>query len=279
MEDTPHRFSFPPPALFSALAVLSAAFLSLPAEAAPVFSSGSAAVISIPAAFSVPYSLPGSAEDDGFSFAEVLAEADNGDPEMEFLAGLGFDRGDRGYSEDPFQAAYWYERSAAGGNPMAQAMLAYHYHTGYGRGVDKRRALVLWRDALPGLVLEYEKGNVHASLILDLFYYRDRDRWHPRGPAYRHPLPPRRYYHDSLRRMPFPPRRYWSDDRRMPPRHRWNPPGHHHGHPPVHYGPQKGGPGHPPQYAPPPKGHGGPGKGNPKAPPPKHGHPQKHGKK
>jgi hypothetical protein len=63
---------------------------------------------------------------------------------MEFLAGLGFDRGDRGYAEDPLQAAYWYERSAAGGNPMARAMLAYHYHTGYGRRVDRRRALILW---------------------------------------------------------------------------------------------------------------------------------------
>ena len=66
---------------------------------------------------------------------------------------------------------------------MARAMLAYHYHTGYGRRVDRRRALILWRDALPGLVLEYRKGNFYASLILDLFYYRDRDRWHPRGYA------------------------------------------------------------------------------------------------
>jgi hypothetical protein len=144
---------------------------------------------------------------------------------MEFLAGLGFDRGDRGYAEDPLQAAYWYERSAAGGNPMARAMLAYHYHTGYGRRPDRRRALILWRDALPGLVLEYKKGNFYASLILDLFYYRDRDRWHPRGPVYRHPLPPRRHYSDSIRRIPFPPRRYWPDGRRMPPRHRWDPPG------------------------------------------------------
>lgn len=269
MEDTPHRFSPFSPALslFTALFLLSAAFSVLPADAAPTFSSKSTAVISVPAA---PSSLPGAPSGEVLSFAEVLMEAENGDPEMEFLAGLGFDRGDRGAAEDPLQAAYWYERSAAGGNPMARAMLAYHYHTGYGRRTDKRKALILWRDALPGLVLEYRNGNVYASLILDLFYYRDRDRWHPRGPVYRHPLPPGRYYYDSIRRIPFPPRRYWPDGRRMPPRHRWDSPGHP-GHTPVHYGPPKGGPGHPPQYGPPPKGPGGPGKDKPKAPPPNTG--------
>jgi len=279
MEDTPRRFSRPPLVLFSALAVLSAVSFSLPAEAAPTFSSKSSAVISIPAASPPLSALPApAAAGDELSFDEVLAEAESGDPEMGFLAGLGYDRGERGAPEDHLQAAYWYERSAAGGNPMARAMLAYHYHTGYGRRVDRRRALILWRDALPGLVLEYRKGNFYASLILDLFYYRDRDRWHPRGYAPRHPLPPRRHYSDYLRRAPFPPRYRHHDYRRTPPGHRWGPPVHP-GHPPVHYGPPKGGPGHPPQYGPPPKGPGGPGKDKPKAPPPKHGPPPNHGKK
>ncbi len=220
MKDTPRSFC-PPLALISALAVLSAASFSLPAEAAPTFSSKSTAVISIPAA---PSSFPGGASGDELSFPEVLAEAENGDPEMEFLAGLGFDRGDRGYAEDPLQAAYWYERSAAGGNPMARAMLAYHYHTGYGRRPDRRRALILWRDALPGLVLEYKKGTSTLPSSSTSSITGTGTGGTPGAPCTAIPSP-RRHYSDSIRRIPFPPRRYWPDGRRMPPRHRWDPPG------------------------------------------------------
>ncbi len=81
MEDTPRRFSRPPLVLFSALAVLSAVSFSLPAEAAPTFSSKSSAVISIPAASPPLSALPApAAAGDELSFAEVLAEAESGEP-------------------------------------------------------------------------------------------------------------------------------------------------------------------------------------------------------
>ncbi|MGI6792426.1 hypothetical protein [Aminivibrio sp.] len=50
---------------------------------------------------------------------------------------------------DPQMAAYWYERSASHGYPMAKAMLAYHYHTGYGYRTDRGLAISLWTDASP----------------------------------------------------------------------------------------------------------------------------------
>lgn len=252
--------------ILSALTLaLTLSFAALPAEAAPTFSQNA--------------NMQSAGEE--MSFAEIMVHAQKDDPEMQFLAGLAYDRGDRGVNADPKMAAYWYERSASHGYPMAKAMLAYHYHTGYGYRTDRGLAISLWTDAIPGLLLEYENGNIYASLVLDLFYYRDRGRWHPRARIVHRPLPPRRYYYDHFRRVPYPPRHYRSPyPHRRPPAHNWRPP-RYSPPPPPKYGPPKYGP---PKYGPPgghhPKPKPGPPKYGPGKPGPKpkpHPAPPKHG--
>jgi len=282
---------------------LTLCFAALPADAAPAFSQKSA-VQTAAASQSVPQNtnmqasvrfpqIPNQDAGEEISFAEIMDHAQRDDPEMQFLAGLAYDRGDRGVNADPQMAAYWYERSASHGYPMAKAMLAYHYHTGYGYRTDRGLAISLWTDAIPGLLLEYENGNIYASLVLDLFYYRDRGRWHPRARIVHRPLPPRRYYYDYFRRVPYPPRYYRSPypHRRHPAPH-WRPP-RYSPPPPPKYGPPKYGPpgGHhpkpkpgPPKYGPGkpgphPKPHPAPPKHGPGGPKPKPGSPKHGGKK
>jgi len=272
---------------------LTLCFAVLPAETAPVFSQKNAAQTAA-GSQAVPQNanmqgsvqfpqVPNQGAGEEMSFAEIMDYAQRDDPEMQFLAGLAYDRGDRGVNADPQMAAYWYERSASHGYPMAKAMLAYHYHTGYGYGANRGLAVSLWIDAIPGLLLEYENGNIYASLVLDLFYYRDRGRWHPRARIVHRPLPPRHYYYDHFRRVPYPPRYYRSSyPHRRPPAHNWRPPryspppppkygppgGHHPKPGPPKYGPGKPAPHPKPHPAPPKHGPGGPG---PKPGPPKHG--------
>jgi hypothetical protein len=187
------------------------------------------------------------------SFEEILEYAENGDPQMQFLAAFGYDRGGDDFGMDSQRADYWYERSASRGNPMAKAMIAYRYHSGYGRRRDTSLARRLWEESLPGLLRERDRGNVFAILILGMFYeQRGRNYWYPRVHVIYRPLPPGHWYRDHLRRTPYP-YRFRRPHPYMTPPHRWDDPRRHHK----------------PRYEP-PKAH--PGKPYPKAPPPKPKH-------
>ncbi len=181
---------------------------------------------------------------------------------------------------DPKMAAYWYRRAHLTDTRWRKPCWPITTRdTGY--RTNRGLAVSLWTDAIPGLLLEYENGNIYASLVLDLFYYRDGGRWHPRARIVHRPLPPRRYYYDHFRRVPYPPRHYRSPyPHRRPPAHNWRPP-RYSPPPPPKYGPPKYGP---PKYGPPgghhPKPKPGPPKYGPGKPGPKpkpHPAPPKHG--
>ena len=148
----------------------------------------------------------------GVSFGEILRYAEEDDPEMQFLAGFGFDRGGAGIPPDAEKAAYWYERSASLGYPMAKAMLAYNFHVGRGCRRDASLARIFWEEALPGLLRERDMGNVLALLVIGMFYDQmERDYYRqPRVTVIYRPLPPPswrpyRPYRGPVMRVPPPP--------------------------------------------------------------------------
>ena len=99
-------------------------------------------------------------------FDHILEQAEKGNPEMQFLAGWGYDYGRPGVIIDYQKASSWYEKSASQGNPNAKAMLGYLYWNGQGIKWDKGKALSLWTDALPGLKKRVKEENVYSMLIL-----------------------------------------------------------------------------------------------------------------
>jgi TPR repeat protein len=92
----------------------------------------------------------------------IQAEAARGSIDGEMKLGAAYLAG-RGIGQDEKQAAYWYEKAANSGDPVAQKQIGYLYEVGVGVPRDSARAVRWFERAVAG-------GNVNAKVDLGVAY-------------------------------------------------------------------------------------------------------------